>query len=79
MAKKPVWIEPEVYRPYSYIMDHIAKKEYKCKKCASIINPGTSYYEKKIMTPSYLFYSEKYCGNCFNKFKNSKENKDDLC
>ena len=67
MAKKPVWVEPEAFRPYSYIMDHVAKKEYKCKKCDSIISPGVVYYEKKIMTPSYCFFSEKYCAECYTK------------
>ena len=67
VAKKPVWRETEAFRPYSYIMDHIAKKEYKCEKCKSIISPGILYYEKKIMTPSYYFYSERYCAECYNK------------
>lgn len=65
--KKPVWKENEVYRPYSYIMDHIAKKEHQCKRCSAQINAGDLYYEKKIMTPSYFFYSEKYCTECYNK------------
>ena len=72
MAKKPVWIEREVFRPYSYIVDHVAKKEHKCRKCDSIISPGILYYEKKIMTPSYYFFSERYCENCFNNFIQKK-------
>ena len=63
--KKPVWREAEAFRPYSYIMDHIAKKEHQCKKCSTQINAGDLYYEKKIMTPSYMFFSEKYCKNCY--------------
>lgn len=73
MAKKPIWIEPEVFRPYSYIVDHIAKKDHTCKRCRKTITKGTKYYEKKIMTPSYLFFSEKYCGDCFNKSYNKKK------
>ena len=67
MAKKLVWIEPEASRPYSYIMDHIAKKNYNCKKCNADIISGMLYYEKKIMTPSYYFYSERYCTECYDK------------
>ena len=73
MAKKPVWRESENFRPYSYIMDHVAKKDYSCKKCKSNILSGTTYYEKKIMTPSYYFYSERYCSNCFENFKQEGE------
>ena len=72
MAKKPLWKEPEYFRPYSYIMDHVAKKDYNCRKCKSDILAGTTYYEKKIMTPSYYFYSERYCENCFNNFIQKK-------
>ena len=67
MAKKPVWIEPEAFRPYSYIVDHIAKKAHNCRECKTDIKQGDLYYEKKIMTPSYYFYSEKYCAACYNK------------
>ena len=76
--KKPVWRETEAFRPYSYIMDHIAKKNYNCKKCSADINTGYLYYEKKIMTPSYLFFSEKYCKNCYeNLYLKEKNNETD--
>ena len=65
--KKPCWVEPEAFRPYSYIMDHISKKEYTCKRCNKNIPSNSLYYEKKIMTPSYYFFSEKYCTECYNK------------
>ena len=73
--KKPVWRETEAFRPYSYIVDHIAKKNHVCKKCSQEILSGDLYYEKKIMTPSYFFFSEKYCENCY-KTNYIKENKD---
>lgn len=73
MVKKPVWIEPEAFRPYSYIIDHIAKKDHKCKKCSTDILSGTLYYEKKIMTPSYYFYSERMCVKCFEEYKNYRD------
>ena len=71
--KKPVWKEPEAFRPYSYIVDHIAKKNHTCRCCKKTIEAKTLYYEKKIMTPSYLFFSEKYCSDCYNKLYNPKE------
>ena len=64
--KKPVWRETEAFRPYSYIVDHIAKKNHICTNCSQEILSGDLYYEKKIMTPSYFFFSEKYCENCYN-------------
>ena len=63
--KKPVWRETEAFRPYSYIMDHIAKKNHACKNRSQEILSGDLYYEKKIMTPSYFFFSEKYCKKCY--------------
>ena len=71
--KKPVWKESEAFRPYSYIVDHIAKKDYRCKKCNNDILAGQKYYEKKIMTPSYYFFSERYCEKCFDAFMRNKE------
>ena len=71
--KKPVWKESETFRPYSYIVDHIAKKDYKCKKCNANILTGQKYYEKKVMTPNYYFFSERYCEDCFNAFTQNKE------
>ena len=73
--KKPVWIEPEAFRPYSYIVDHIAKKDHTCRRCKKAITKGIKYYEKKIMTPSYMFFSEKYCADCFNELYTKKETK----
>ena len=61
--KKPIY--KENHKPYSYIVDHIAKKNHNCRKCSTQITAGTKYYEKKIMTSSYMFYSEKYCADCF--------------
>lgn len=71
--KKPVWRETEAFRPYSYIMDHIAKKDHSCKNCSQKIAAGDLYYEKKIMTPSYFFFSEKYCKNCYENIYIKKE------
>ena len=71
MTKKPVWREREAYRPYSYIVDHIAKKDHVCRRCKSEIKASSVYYEKKIMLPSYMFFSEKYCENCY--LNNDKE------
>lgn len=71
--KKPVWRETEALRPYSYIMDHIAKKEHQCRKCGSEITAGDLYYEKKIMTPSYCFFSEKYCKNYYENIYGNKD------
>ena len=71
--KKPVWRETEAFRPYSYMLDHIAKKEHQCIKCSSEIIVGDLYYEKKIMTPSYFFFSEKYCKNCYENIYGNKD------
>lgn len=65
--KKPVWIQNEHFKPYSYIMDHIAKKNHKCRKCGTEIASGDMYYEKKVMTRSYMFYSKKYCTKCYKE------------
>ena len=60
-------------RPYSYFLDHIAKKCHTCCKCFKEIISGELYYEKKIMTNSFMFYNKKYCKNCFDGYINSKE------
>ena len=69
--KKPILVNTP--RPYSYFVDHIAKKGHRCCRCSKSILTGELYYEKKIMTNSYMFYNKKYCKNCFDDYINSKE------
>ena len=69
--KKPILVNPS--RAYSYFVDHIAKKGHQCCRCSNNIVTGELYYEKKIMSNSYMFYSKKYCKNCFDDYMNSKE------